>query len=545
MNNLIQKLNLSEKYVKSAVPIIEIKNVNVNAITKEPVAGTNEVLIEERVPVVGTNEVLIEEVEPIINEKYNLLITKYNELTTIDTLININPLAKEKVVAEFKVLFNNFKLEHKSNSVYNLKIAEIEKSINDGFINQQNIKLFKDFDFDDEITQQNIDYLRKTLTDVVIFGDKESASESIILRAKWGLEKKPCFIKIFAPKESGLVYEQKIYRYIENRNKIVKPYYEDFFVKVYDTFKIIGSDLNNFLDESNSVVQEKGINTEIKWDAHEKLALKEKINLNTNLYFIITEDIQGTDYGTFYTKNIENKSLITNTLFDMIYALYLLNDKLNIMHNDNHFGNVLIKQDIPEKDCTYVIDKLTLTRAKNYRICIYDFDAGYLFSKPNPVLTERSSQIIQNKKSCKDIWTLVNSLWYFVLSCENMTELQIGQNINTIFDDSTLAEGYGFNDKSKYIGEIVDVILDKNPSHIKSYKDGLKSVLVGNYWNSYCINNITKRCVIPDNIDICALQVLDRFIKEFSRELNFKNVNPFYKKYLKYKNKYLSLKSQL
>ena len=317
---------------------------------------------------------------------------------------------------------------------------------------------------------------------------------------------------------------------------------------MYDNFKIIGSELSTLLDEQHSVIQIKGINTTINWDSYDKLLLKEKINVDTNLYFIITEDIQGSDYGKFYTTNIENESLITNTLFDMIYALYLLNDKLNIMHNDNHFGNILIKQDIPENDCTYVIDKMTFTRTKNYRICIYDFDAGYLFSKPNPVLLERPTKIIQNKKSCKDIWTLLNSLWFYIAlcdesSCENISESTQAQIINAIVGDSIFENEEVFNDKYKYITEIVKVILNNNPTHIKLYKDGIKSGFAGHYWNSYCVNNISSQCIIPDYVDICALQVLQRFIKEFSHKLNFKNVNPFYKKYLKYKYKYLNLKS--
>ena len=221
MNNPIEKSNLNEKYIK---PDITTEQKKFNTMTGEYI----EQLSTESI--VGTNIDRIKETEPIINEKYNHLITKYNELTSIDTLLNMDPLIIENLIVEFKALFNEFKLEHTNNSVFNLKITEIEKTINDGFINQENIKLFKNFDFDDEIKQQNIDYLRKTLSDVVVFGDKESASDSIILRAKWGLEKKPCFIKIFAPKESGLIYEQKIYRYIENRNNVVKSYYEDFFV---------------------------------------------------------------------------------------------------------------------------------------------------------------------------------------------------------------------------------------------------------------------------------------------------------------------------
>jgi hypothetical protein len=38
-----------------------------------------------------------------------------------------------------------------------------------------------------------------------------------------------------------------------------------------------------------------------------------------------------------------NKNIIISTLFDIFYAIYILNSKFKINHNDLHFNNILIK----------------------------------------------------------------------------------------------------------------------------------------------------------------------------------------------------------
>ena len=54
--------------------------------------------------------------------------------------------------------------------------------------------------------------------------------------------------------------------------------------------------------------------------------------VNNYYYLIITEDIKGTTYNEFIMTNISNKTLILNTLFDIIYGIYIMNDKLKIYH---------------------------------------------------------------------------------------------------------------------------------------------------------------------------------------------------------------------
>jgi hypothetical protein len=63
------------------------------------------------------------------------------------------------------------------------------------------------------------------------------------------------------------------------------------------------------------------------------------------------------------------------------------------------------------------------------------------------------------------------------------------------------------------------------------------------FWNAYCENNYQIYCEIPNIPEISAKNILYRFINDdhFFEILGFTKVDPFYKKYLKYKNKYLQL----
>ena len=56
-----------------------------------------------------------------------------------------------------------------------------------------------------------------------------------------------------------------------------------------------------------------------------------------------------------------------NTLFDMIYGIYLMNDRLKLMHNDNHFSNILIKTNLLETTCKYQIGNVEYIKKKKYR----------------------------------------------------------------------------------------------------------------------------------------------------------------------------------
>ncbi len=93
------------------------------------------------------------------------------------------------------------------------------------------------------------------------------------------------------------------------------------------------------------------------------------------VYFTVTKDIQGETYENFFINNLGNKQLIVETLFEIIYSIYLLNNQLGIIYNDNHFNNILLKPETKTKQ--YMIDKTVFVRTSNYRVYLYNFDLSY------------------------------------------------------------------------------------------------------------------------------------------------------------------------
>ena len=276
-----------------------------------------------------------------------------------------------------------------------------------------------------------------------------------------------------------------------------------------------------------------------------------KLNKNAYIYLIITEDIEGMTYTDFYKANYKNEDLITNTVFDIIYGIYLMNYRLKLMHNDNHFGNILIKLGLPETITKYQIDKIEYTRKKNYKLCFYDFDLSFLEGEENPHLD--NVWIAQNKPSAKDIWTLLNSMVHCIKT--NHTEVDYREKqyfLNSIFDNAlydpdywSVPGNYELYKYLKYIGNIVYVILNHSIHNVETLENNyIDSINLGTFWNAYCVDNVQNPCVIPDEPSLYSLNVLYRFINDehINKILGLIEVNPFYKKYIKYKTKYLELK---
>jgi hypothetical protein len=98
---------------------------------------------------------------------------------------------------------------------------------------------------------------------------------------------------------------------------------------------------------------------------------------------------------------------------------------------------------------------------------------------------------------------------------------------------------------TKYIVQIINVIINNSETHMKLlekiYNDAKTRPDIY-YWNSYCKENIQRPCEIPDEPIFYPLEVLQRYIKDKYVILGLTEVNAFYKKYIKYKTKYLELK---
>ena len=442
----------------------------------------------------------------------------------------------------FRERINNFKKNYGSMAIYDSTIKELENSILQGQQRNRTLELFNEAsNFAEPLATKSLAELN-IITNITIM-PSDSSSNSYIFTADY--EGKPCYIKSFFNSQRGLLYEQQIYNYINKRNVLIKPFFEDYFVKVYDTLKLKCSVFKELLANNRATMNNAGNRI--------PQLLDYKLVSEPDIFLIITEDIGGITYEQFFIENYENRDLITNTLFDIVYGIYLMNSRLNIMHNDNHFGNILIKRDLPETECKYQINKIEYTKKKNYRLCFYDFDLAYLAGMNNPNAV--GSWIVQNKKSAKDIWTLLNSI--IRLIHYNLPQRKKEYLLNQIFGKQILSPAYWSIESNNrgygsllFIVEIVDIIIDNSPLHReqleKIYFDFINK---GLFWNSYCIDNIQDICTIPDDKDLYSLQVLQRFLSndnfnKIYRIIGFTKVDPFYKKYLKYKSKYLELKKK-
>lgn len=229
-----------------------------------------------------------------------------------------------------------------------------------------------------------------------------------------------------------------------------------------------------------------------------------------------------------------------------------MNKKLKIMHNDNHFNNILIKTALPETESKYEINKIEYTKTKNFRLCFYDFDRAFLFDEPNPFLHHDS--LIQNKQSAKDIWTLLNSLVRYIYYSAVIPDRNREFFLNTIFDNSFFDKIFWEQQQDltnykhlDYIGTIVALILNYSRFHLERFEEGFSQHINSKrFWNAYCIDNVQKPCVIPDEPFLYPENVLFRLIEDdyINKILGFTSVDSFYKKYLKYKSKYLKLKNK-
>jgi hypothetical protein len=423
--------------------------------------------------------------EPPLEQQFLEIIQEYTKLKDIGYLSH-NIFTTDKEIINLKKKIKKFKeLEENMTS----KIHEIERHIiekNDflqkfgieyGRIPQLRLESFDINDFTERISNLSI------------FGDKDSASLSLILRSKYLRES--VFIKAFSPTQKNLENELKIYNYINEVKKIldpsVKSYLDDYFIELKRIFVMDKKIFFDYLDKNN-IKQIKHDEEQKTYYSTTKEALINKIPKEFDLdviCFIVTKDIEGEslelkcnilnrieekrkepyrdrhpDYDG--EPHINTRKELINIIFELIYGLYLLNKYFRVRHNDLHFNNVIFKE-IHPIDKNFIIGNKTIKKRSNIRLAIYDFDKSWITSQSE---AENSEDI------------RIIRLWFTRNMYDGVTLKEISRNIN-LFDSFNLEE------------------------------------------------------------------MLLRFIHHYYRELDIEEIDPFFKKYLKYKNKYLQLKKNI
>jgi len=348
------------------------------------------------------------------------------------------------------------------------------------------------------------------ITSLSIFGDKNSVSESLILKGIYNC--KPVFLKVFDSTKTRMNRELLIYSHISRAEKElkedVKLYIDGYSIKLKLAFCMRKDDFFCFLEEKKIQII-TGSTTKLFYSSSDDPEIKAipKIFPSDLLYFIVTEDIEGISMRDFITscgfiakKRIKTadyridllstdiKKDFINLFFELFYSIYILNHYLKIEHNDLHLGNIMIKKVEPIKK-KFIIGNLKIEKKSNWRIAIYDFDLSNVIHEETNVDVKKMWEKIFSDRP------LPHSIIYFI----NYIQIYIFYNNVVETDDPDVP-----NEK-KYEYEPLP----------PDQKENL-------YY--------------PENM-------LKRFIKVFFNQLEIEEVNPFFKKYLKYKNKYLQYKN--
>ena len=577
INNTIY--DIENQYIQEPSKIIVDPMIPVDKMDKE---------IYEMDPNLKRQFSIEEETEAI--KMFEKLILKKAQLENFTFIIENFDNIKLSV-SEFKKLYNEFNI--KFNTVperIKSELIKLNDSIDLMVKKQRKMQIIdsshKSHNFNEEIKEYRLNKIfGPIITDLEAYGSKNSSSVSEILKGKYNGN--PVYIKVFGSSPyikhlDSLQYEQKIYRYIKERYTMVNTIYSDpninfspVVVPIYDIFKVYKNDFYNYIDSglkiksgtNDGLIYYSSVNKKRSEVLYTDIPLPLLSN-NDVLYFIITEDTSSDTYHNFFMKNLNNKDEIINTLFDIFYAIYILNTKLKINHNDIHFNNILIKPEKYKKN--YYIDSVFLSRNVNYKILVYDFDFGYFDGIINSKLYN-----IQNKQIGKtndlnlgrDVWTILNVMWSevrykfkYVLSkidqtfdqtIKNKLESEL-KNLQIHYNNIYGLDTIDLSIKNYFYDLVRNVILNSK-EQIEIYHDNIEKIRQhGLYWGRFCDNTIElPKCNQPNWPDLSAYHVLKRMLSnpDYSSILTFDNADAYNKKYqrlyLKYKQKYLNLKNKI
>jgi hypothetical protein len=378
--------------------------------------------------------------------------------------------------------------------------------------------------------------------DNIRFFPKKSASNSVVYTGINIEDEFPVYFKVFCLdcfhnmklyNNEELLYELSIYNYLNNLDDEIKNLVHHNIILPIDIFSINKSELEKNITPKGNFM-------------FEDILLYENNNKSKDEYiFIVTPNYQGNNLES-YLKNILydgtfNKNILTNILFELIYGVYFLNEKFGIIHNDLHFGNIIIKKLNKPIIKTYLINGAKVYKTSYYNVYIYDFDRAFFYpenvenfilqkdiNKENGVVND-STVFDLKKHGSIDIFTILISLFYMK---QNKKPNQI-----VILDDIIK----NMSNSSPNINKNLKQLFDDNKTDEKKF-----------FWNRFCdrtdiSKSIPPDCVRPTYPDLEPGKVLLRFVNEYKNELNFiepKTEAIYWKKYLKYKQKYLELKKQ-
>tara|TARA_B100001121_G_scaffold169484_1_gene147972 strand:- start:2060 stop:3634 length:1575 start_codon:yes stop_codon:yes gene_type:complete len=497
----------------------------------------------------------------------------YLELTKIEFIDKPNDLQLEHIENYKKILKKCIQLKERG-ELFDSDILHVNKSSNILKNKQNRLRLYGELStnfglfklsFKSNIKEVFYNEFKSKIeleghtTDEFNYQPPNSSSKSAIFKGFYNNER--CYFKTFTIEGArSLEYEQRIYKYIKNRNTILIDDIKDNFVEIIDVFKISKTDFERFFKLNRRTFRHRSNNYNLEYENLFRTGTIRGVgrgpyeSTSTHIYFIVTKDIQGITLRDYFKKilvpiqsypfdgpSVDDKiKEIIEILFELIYGLYILNHRLDIIHNDIHFGNVIFKENDSLPNKRYTINNIDIFRPRKHRLCIYDFDLSYLSGHSNPGITYPDNNIygrINNPISVlergRDIYNIGNEIIGFP----------------KVYPRLGLA-GYKsiFENTSSSFVNIVKLLFDSDYiiNNLKTAGELEEDGIPGHFWNRYC-NTLPKEDYryygetvcdpLREDFDLINPdKVLLRFLKNKTvREnyLNILSIDPVFKKFLK------------
>ena len=269
---------------------------------------------------------------------------------------------------------------------------------------------------------------------------------------------------------------------------------------------------------------------------------------NLNLDIII---IEYCNFPTLLNYNTsDNNDLVENFdhfIFELFYGIYVMNEKLNVMHNDTHDKNILLEKNTNEENHTYTFKydgfNYSFTKKKYYNIKFIDFDNSSVFNKENLITNEKLEEYeptlcrtsgLCNKKTLKDTLYTILIIIYTFWNSYTLIPNHILNKIKNITNNSTLCDKIiekmktGISLHKLCYFKNNDFIIDKCDEDNTDLNSNLNAQILFNIYNldSLSTSNI----------------IIKRIYEPLTKDTD---IGKKYLKYLKYKNKYLKLKNNI
>jgi len=383
--------------------------------------------------------------------------------------------------------------------------------------------------------------------------------ETLVIKCNYPINEKlvPVYIKIFP--NTYCLYESQIYRYLFQKLSDFS-FSQETFIKFIDCFS--AEKISNVIDKIKESMFKY---VTFKYDMQD---VDEIFYGEKRFFFLITENTQGCTLGDWITLNlplingriitdeIKQKLIITNLeqnlipiIFKIIYAIHLL-DLFGIHHNDLHYDNIIINELPTPIQQIFCFSGISIPIYSKFIVKIFDFnmsflkttnESGELYS--NDIVdyfTETRGYVNNSLSSNHDLWYISNFILSLFVHFPNLLNFFISEIINPILlnNDPILVDIMSKN---------INILISGNKNVLRKYVDCDHNniQLLFRFCSNFSVDPDNRKCCddVPNQIILNPNAILTRYLTKFSNQIFITPIlGGYYKKYIKYKQKYLNLK---